>query len=143
MAQIFLYNIKQIVQSANYSINFFGIIGSSITAEYVMRRLMERLEQCKKTGFWLIPKAMKRLMNSKHIVGFKMKFSGRLTGNSMAQQSIMKKGIIGNSNMNVYIDYAQDNIIRKHGKCGLKIWIVRNLLTYMPYKYVYTYNFKN
>jgi hypothetical protein len=142
MAQIFLYNIKQIIQSNSYSINFFGIIGSSITAEYVMRRLMERLEQCKKTGFWLIPKAMKRLMNSKHIVGFKMKFSGRLTGNSMAQQSIMKKGIIGNSNMNVYIDYAQDTIIRKHGKCGLKIWIIRNLLTYMPYKYVYTYNFK-
>lgn len=142
MAQIFLYNMKQIVNSANYSINFFGLIGSNITAAYVMRRLMERLETCKGSGLWFITKAMKKLMNSKHVVGFKMKFSGRLTGNSMAQQSIMKRGIIGNSNMNVYIDYAQENIIRKHGKCGLKLWIVRNLLTYMPYKYVYTYNFK-
>jgi ribosomal protein S3 len=142
MAQIFLYNMKQIVNSTNYSINFFGLIGSSITAAYVMRRLMERLETCKGSGLWFITKVMKKLMNSKHVVGFKMKFSGRLTGNSMAQQSIMKRGIIGNSNMNVYIDYAQENIVRKHGKCGLKLWIVRNLLTYMPYKYVYTYNFK-
>ncbi|KAK5574391.1 hypothetical protein RB653_011170 (mitochondrion) [Dictyostelium firmibasis] len=142
MAHLFLYNIKQLVKSANYSINFFGIIGSSITADYVLRRLRERLVACKGSGFWFITKIMRKLMNSKHVVGFKLKYSGRLTGNSMAQQQIMKRGIIGNSNMNVYIDYAQDNIVRKHGKCGLKLWIIRNLLTYMPYKYVYTYNFK-
>nr|YP_492621.2 ribosomal protein S3 [Dictyostelium citrinum]ACD12717.1 ribosomal protein S3 [Dictyostelium citrinum] len=143
MAQIFLYNVKQLVTSVNYSINFFGITGSSITAEYVLRRLRERLMTCHKHGGWFLTSIQKKLMRSKHVVGFKLKFSGRITGNSMAQKNIIKKGIIGNSNMNVYIDFAQDNIVRKHGKCGLKLWIVRNLLTYMPYKYVYTYNFKN
>lgn len=141
MAQIFLYNIKQLVVSVNYSINFFGIIGSSITAEYVVRRLKERLELTKRNGSALLLKVMAKLMRSQHVVGCKVKYSGRLTGNSMAQQKVESRGLIGNSNMNVYIDYAQDNLVRKHGKCGLKLWIVRNLLTYMPYKYVYTYNF--
>ncbi|KAN0052847.1 hypothetical protein ACTA71_009079, partial [Dictyostelium dimigraforme] len=110
------------------------IARSSITAEYVLRRLKERLKTCHGSGFWLLTSVMRKMMKSKHVVGFKLKFSGRLTGNSMAQQFIIKRGIIGNSNMNVYIDYAQDNLIRKHGKCGLKLWIIRNLLTYMPYK---------
>ncbi|KAM9955039.1 hypothetical protein ACTFIR_012883 [Dictyostelium discoideum] len=53
---------------------------SSITAEYVLRRLRERLVST-------------------------------ITGNSMAQQqSNESRGIIGNSNMNVYIDFAQDNL---------------------------------
>ncbi|KAM9967956.1 hypothetical protein ACTFIW_000492 (mitochondrion) [Dictyostelium discoideum] len=137
MAQIFLYNIKQLVVSVNYSINFFGIIGSSITAEYVVRRLKERLALTKRNGAALILKVMAKLMRSQHVVGCKVKYSGRLTGNSMAQQKVESRGLIGNSNMNVYIDFAQDNLVRKHGKCGLKLWIVqkftknhkRNLIT--------------
>ncbi|KAM9999458.1 hypothetical protein ACTFIY_009603, partial [Dictyostelium cf. discoideum] len=98
------------IVSVNYSINFFGIIGSSITAEYVVRRLKERLELTKRNGAALLLKVMAKLMRSQHVVGCKVKYSGRLTGNSMAQQKVESRGLIGNSNMNVYIDFAQDNL---------------------------------
>nr|YP_001876544.1 ribosomal protein S3 [Cavenderia fasciculata]ABX45218.1 ribosomal protein S3 [Cavenderia fasciculata] len=141
LSQVLLYNIKQIVQTKSYVINFFGMISENITAETLLRRLVQRMDIRRRKYIKIAIGMRRKLERSKNFLGFKVKFAGRLSPSIMASQTIIQKGIIGTGRLNVYLDYAQGSVMFKYGKCGIKVWLARNLYTYMPYKYVYSYKY--
>nr|YP_209586.1 ribosomal protein S3 [Heterostelium pallidum]AAU00601.1 ribosomal protein S3 [Heterostelium pallidum] len=141
-SQLILYNIKQLIKTQQYTINFFGLIEENINADMLLKRILRTMDITKSLK-WLILNMLRKLEKSMSFFGFKVKFAGRLSASIMARVDIIQKGLISTNNMNVYIDYAKDSIVLKYGKCGIKVWLVRNLLVYMPYKYVYSYKFNN
>jgi len=91
ISQLFMNNLKQLIQNKNYTVNCYGIIGSNMTAAFLLRRIQQRLETSQKGGFWILRTITNIIMSNKNILGFKLQVVGRLTGNTRAQTKVIKK----------------------------------------------------
>eukprot|EP01132_Coremiostelium_polycephalum_P000362 gene362-457_t len=66
-------------------------------------------------------------MKSEKVIGFKIQAVGRLSRSVRARKEVIHRGKTANTSMNIFIEFAKEAITLKYGKCGLKLWIARNI----------------
>lgn len=125
-----MYSVKNFWYNKNIYLNFLFSIyhWSAITAAMIARFVVIRLRQ----RFPARPlvksllRQMIRLQQVGTILGFKITCSGRFARRGRASFIWEDTGKIGNSVLDINVDYTLFLVTLVNSICGIKVWIVRN-----------------
>jgi len=109
---------------ADLKLSVEEIKGPETRAAVVAQGIAEQIE--KRMPFRRTMKqALERVMQSKDVLGAKIKIKGRLDGNEIARKEWLRKGRIPLQTLRAGIDYAQATAFTAYGTVGIKVWIYK------------------
>lgn len=95
---------------------------SSFDSRAVMNYFKLRLAQ-RVPVMDIVAVLIRLLSGMEGLLGFRIDISGRYGRQQRAAKFSVKKGVIMLSRLSASVDYSEDFVILKHGKCGIKIWL--------------------
>ena len=109
---------------ADLKLSVEEIKGPETRAAVVAQGIAEQIE--KRMPFRRTMKqTLERVMQSKDVLGAKIKIKGRLDGNEIARKEWLRKGRIPLQTLRAGIDYAQATAFTAYGTVGIKVWIYK------------------
>jgi ribosomal protein S3 len=117
----------------NVKIDFTYIVGSSLTAETLVRYVTYKLKLKYSLGELIYPLM---IGIKKYFLGVVLKCSGRFTRIERGQIKVFKYGKVPLNTISKKIDYSFAMIKLKYGACGIKIWLCKERIRKIKIKKV-------
>jgi hypothetical protein len=140
-SKILTFSINKICFITNknkLTVAYYGMANKHVSASLLLNMLIIQLGDYVNYKN-IIKNITKRLQKLRHIEGFRIILSGRLTRKERAAYIIKNHKSIPLSTYNALIDYAGGFKIMKFGCVGIKIYLKVNKITTPPYWYIFKF----
>lgn len=114
------------ISSMPVKVEFVFLKKDQISASLLSKYLEIKFNQ----GFSLmdIVSPLKNILRTtRGLKGYRLDFSGRFTRRQRASFLSFKEGRVPFSTLSSKIDYSENSVVLKYGKCGFKVWLNKSL----------------
>ncbi len=119
-----LFLAKQCFSERVY-VRFKILKNENVTSLLISTYLCVKLKQ-QYFLFGLTKPVVKLLNTIPGLVGYKIRYAGRFNRNPRGRKQVFRGGSLSLSKVDTKVDYNENHVILKFGKCGLKVWLNTN-----------------